>query len=221
MVWRSHWVFILCMSFLPWAGLWSSMGSFLLQFDPCLFYGSADTSTMPLHCFYHVVIWVVLTRPPLGLSYTFPLLSSRCPVLVLGLFSYYFGLPWPISSIWSFLGPLHFFGHPWPIPLLHSHGFLLNLSSFPGPITTSFTNSFPWAHLAHFCLLSISYDTHGLPLGSFALFVAFLLFYRPVDHYSCHSGLMVFLFFPCPFLYCWASSCYWAFLPKWASTNIN
>ena len=38
-------------------------------------------------------------------------------------------------------------------------------------------------------------------------------------HYFCHSRLIVFLnlltlFFP----YFWASSCYWAPLPKWAST---
>ena len=139
----------------------------------------------------------MLTGPPLGLSYTFPLLNSHCPVLLLGSFSYYFGLLWPISSIWGFLGPLHFFGHPWPIPLLHSYGLPLNLSGFPDPITIPFTNSLPWAPSTHFCLLSISYDTHGLPLGLFALFVAFLPFYRPVNHYSCYSGLMVFLFFPC------------------------
>ena len=73
----------------------------------------------------------MLTGPPLGLSYTFPLLNSHCPVLLLGSFSYYFGLLWPISSIWGFLSPLHFFGHPWLIPLLHSYGLPLNLSGFP------------------------------------------------------------------------------------------
>ena len=41
------------------------------------------------------------------------------------------------------LSSLHFFRHPWPIPLLHSHGFLLNLSVFPGPITIPFANFIP------------------------------------------------------------------------------
>ena len=36
------------------------------------------------------------------------------------------------------LSPLHSFGHPWSIPFLQSHGLLLNLSSFPSPITVSF-----------------------------------------------------------------------------------
>ena len=71
------------------------------------------------------------------------------------------------------------------------------LPLLPCTITIPFTNSLPRAPSAHFCLLAISYDTHGLPLGLFALFVDFLLFYRPMNHYSYHSGLMVFLFFPC------------------------
>lgn len=129
----------------------------------------------------------------------FSFISSCCPRLLLGLFSYYFRLPYPILSLQGFLGPLNFFGHPWPISLLHSHRLLLNLSGFPGPITITFTNSFPWAPSAHFCLLSIFYDTHGLLTPSsgrtwspFAFFLVFLLFYRPMDHYSYHSSLMVF-----------------------------
>ena len=90
-----------------------------------------------------------------------------------------------------------------------------------------FTNSFLWAPPAHFCLLSISYNSHGFSTSFSGLSWArllslwhffFLLLYRPVNHYSCHSGLMVFLtllaLLPSPFSYCWAYSCYWAFSAK-------
>ena len=53
---------------------------FLLQSSPCLLCGLADTSATPPHSL---------------------LLSSCSPVLLLGLFSYYFGLPWPILFLWA------------------------------------------------------------------------------------------------------------------------
>ena len=81
------------------------------------------------------------------------------------------------------LGPLHFLGHPWSIPLLHSHGLLLNLFGFPGPITIPFTNSFLWASSAHFCLLSIPYDNHGLTTFFFGLPWAHLLSLEPFYYF--------------------------------------
>ena len=148
-------------------------------------------------------------------------LSLHYPVFLLGQFSYHLGLPRPILFLWAssarfiplgFLGPSHSF-------LLLTIPLLLSLLAFE-PI--SFTNSFLWASLAHLHLLSTSDDSHGLttsffgdPLGPFAFFGALYLFCRPVYHYSCHSGLMVFLtlliLLSSPLLYCWASSCYWAF----------
>ena len=118
-----------------------------------------------------------------------------------------FGLPWPNYHIIYFWGLLAF-------------------------ALTRFTNSFFWAPSAHLCLLSTSYDSHelttsfsGLPWARFLSLGPFLLLYRLVDHYFCHLGLMVFLtllvLLHSPLLYCWASSCYWALLPKWASTNMH
>ena len=67
----------------------------------------------------------------------------------------------------------------------------------------------------------------GASLGSFDFIRALLLFCGPMYRYSCHLGLMIFLtlliLLFSPLLYCWASSCPWAFffLPKWASTKIK
>ena len=102
----------------------------------------------------------------------------------------------------------------------------------------SFTNFFLWAPLAYLCLLSTSYDSHelitsffGAPLGSFAFFWAFLLFCRPIDHYSYHSGLIVsslillililliLLSLPIFILLGFFLSLGFFFLPKWASTT--
>ena len=145
------------------------------------------------------------------------------------------GLPWPILSFWASsahsnsLFPWTFaksFGLPrqpkLPYPLL------LGFMGFPSAPYS--LNSLLQASLAHSRLLSISYDVHGFtssffwtPLGPLAFFEAHLLLSRPMIHYSCYSGLMVFFsiyqFFFLP--YCWASSCYWASLPKWASTLKN
>ena len=79
----------------------------------------------------------MLTRPPLGLLYTFLLLSSSSPVLSLGLYSRCFGLPWPISLLWGFLGPFYSFGHPRPV-------------SFPQASPTHSNLSFLWAFVKSF-----------------------------------------------------------------------
>ena len=74
------------------------------------------------------------------------------------------------------------------------------LSWFMGfPSTPYSLNSLLHAFLAHSCLLSFSYNAHVFttsflwtPLGPLAFFEAHLLFSRPMIHYSCHSGIMVF-----------------------------
>ena len=82
----------------------------------------------------------------------------------------------------------------------------------------------PAAAHSHF---STSYTSHGLlflsfraPLSPFTSSRPICLSHGHVIHYSRRLGIMSFLlnlltlFFP----YCWASSCYWAPLPKWVST---
>ena len=88
---------------------WVLLGhrSFLLQSSLCLLCGLADTSTMPSHCLCHVAFWFMLTGPPLGLSRTFPFTQWSCsPVLLLGLFSYFLGLSWPILFLLASLAHL-------------------------------------------------------------------------------------------------------------------
>lgn len=157
---------------------------------------------------------------------------------LLGLFSYHLRLPRPILFLWASLARFI----PWGI-LGPSHSFLL--LTFPWAFAKSFRLSWPNYHIlyfwvywplnqphllipffgappAHLCLLSTSYDSHKLttsffeaPLGSFAFFGVLLLFCGPMNHYSCHLGLIVFLtlliLLSSPLLYCWASSCHWAF----------
>ena len=130
---------------------------------------------------------------------------------------YIFTFPWAFAKS---------FGLPWPnYHILYFWGLLAFAP-------TRFTNSFFWAPLAHLCLLSTSYDSHELTTSFFGLPCArllslghFLLLFRLVNHYFCHFVLMVFLtllvLLPSPLLYCWASSCYWALLPKWASTYMH
>ena len=97
--------------------------SFLLQSSPCLLCGLANTFAMSRRYFCHVIIWLMLAVPLLGLLYSFLLLSSNSPVLSLSMYSHCFGLFWRISSLWGFLGPFYSFGQ----------GFLLSLLNLPGP----------------------------------------------------------------------------------------
>jgi len=119
--------------------------------------------------------------------------------------------------------------------LFHSYRLLLNPFGFPSPITkslplglftfepTSFTNSFLWASPSNFYFLSISYNSHGLTtsffwgfLGPFAFSQATYYFGGPVDHYSCHSGPIVFilLFSFSIFFILLGFFCYWTLLSK-------
>ena len=110
---------------------------------------------MSPHCFYHVIILLVLAGPLLGLPYTFLLVSSRSPILLLCLFSYYFEVSFAYFIPMDILDLLHSFRHSQPIPILHAHGLLLNLSSFPSPITIPFTFGVYWPfYQPHLLILS-------------------------------------------------------------------
>ena len=86
---------------------------------------------MPPHYLHHVAFWFVLTRPPLGLSRTFPLLLSSCS-------QYYY---WACSyTILGFLGLFYSFGHPRPV-------------SFPRASLVHSNLSFPWVFAKSFGLL--------------------------------------------------------------------
>ena len=143
-----------------------------------------------------------------------------------------YGLPWPISSTLVILGPFPFLGRPQPILILHSHGLLLTLLGFPDPITISFTFG---VHGLSINPLLTYFITLGLPRSilAFILTMGLLLlslgYFRPAcflqgpfiilwafDPSFLPFGLNGFslnlLTLFCP--YCWASFCYWAFLPK-------
>ena len=120
----------------------------------------------------------------------------------------------PFIFFLGILGLIAFLGHPQPFFLiLHSHGFLLTLLGFPGPITLSFilgahelfdqpltfftyiTSSLLWpilTFLHHILLMGLLLLSLWAPLGPFASSRPICLFYRPMIHYSCHLGLMIF-----------------------------
>ena len=147
--------------------------SAMLSFDFCLLglfwaYCTLSFGSVPIAQYYHwtwthVVLGFLGPFHPFGAS-----LVHFIPLGILGLF--------------------HFLGHPWSILILHSHRLLLNLLGFFGPnfhilyflgllafLPTPFTNSFLWAPLAHFYLLSIFHNSHrfttffGLPWACFLL----------------------------------------------------
>ena len=99
MAWMSHWVFILYILLLPWAGLCSSMG--LSFFNPAHAFFVGRLILLP--CCSVASAMLSFNLCLLGLLWAchilFPLLSSHCLVLLLGLFSYYLRLPWPILSL--------------------------------------------------------------------------------------------------------------------------
>ena len=161
---------------------------------------------MPPRCSSHVIIWLVLVGPLLGLLYSFLLLNSSSPVLSLGLYLCYFGLPWPISSLSSSFGPFFFFGHPQPISfpwasLAHSNSsfswafakyFGLPRPKLPYPLLLGLLgfstnpylfNSFIWIPSAHSCLLSISHNAHGFTTSLFGFLWIHLLSLRPFCYF--------------------------------------
>jgi len=126
--------------------------------------------------------------------------------------------------------------------LFYSHGFLLNPLGFLDLITISlplitlqaywplcqpyeFTNSFLGLPRPIYFFFT-SYYSHGfttlfleLPRPIFFFFATYY-FCGPTNHYSCHSGLLVFtLLFSLPiFSILLGFFCHWAFCQKWALT---
>ena len=166
---------------------------------------------MPPHCSYHVIIWLVLAGPPLGLLYAFLLLNSSSPELLLGLYSCCFGLPWPISSPSSSLGPFYSFGHPRPISfpwasLAHSNlsflwafakSFGFPRPKLPYPLLSGLIgfstnpylfNSFLWVPSAHSCLLS--HNAHEFTTYFLRLLWARLLSLRPFCYFTGLSSII-------------------------------
>ena len=161
---------------------------------------------MPPRCSYHVIIWLVLAGSLLGLIYAFLLLNSSSPILSLDSYLCCFGLPWPISSLSSSLGPFYSFGHPQPVsfpwaspthsnpsfswafaksfwlpwPQLPYH-LLLGLMGFS--TNPYLLNSFFWAPSAHSCLLSISHNAHGFATSFFRLLWARLFSLKPFCYF--------------------------------------
>ena len=139
---------MLCYSFLT-SLAWISLQAFilyvlLLSQARFYFFMAGRLTLLPCHLVIPTMLLFDLCQLGLflGLLYAFLLLNSSSPVLSLGLYSCFFGLPWPISSLLSSLAHFillgipdlfHFLGHPWPIPILHSHGLLLSILSFPSP----------------------------------------------------------------------------------------
>ena len=114
-------------------------GIFLLLSIPYPFCRSVNTSTMSFCYSCRAIICLMLIRPLLGLLYAFLLLNSSSPASSLGWNSSCFGLPWPISSLPSFLGLFHSFRHPRPI-------------SFPWASLVYSNSSFPWVFAKFFGL---------------------------------------------------------------------
>ena len=188
---------------------------------------------------YCGVIWPVFAGPLLGLLHTFLSLDYSDPTLSLGLHSCYLGFLDLFYCLQASLA--HFFlpGHPQPILIPHSHGFFLTLLSFSSPITIFFT--FGVYRLSINPLLTYFITSSLLrPILAFILPMGLLLLsldsFRPACFFW--GPFIIFwaydpLFLPFGFngffpnlltlfcSYCWASSCYWAFLPKWASTLPN
>ena len=153
-------------------------GPFLPQFSPCfpllLVCGSASILATPLHCFCHAITWFVLVGSPLGYHVRFLYLVHVAQYFcwvnshtILGFLNpfYSFGHPRPTSFFWASL--VHsILKFPWaftkifglPRPNYHILYFWGLLAFAPTP----FTNSFLWAPPTYFCLLSISYNSHGL-----------------------------------------------------------
>ena len=167
-------------------------GHFLLQFSPCLLCGLANTFATQPHCLFHVAFWFVLARPLLGLLRTFPFYSVHvaqyycwaCSHTILGfLYLFYsFGYPWSASFLQASLthsNPSFSWGFAKSFGLFQPIYHILYFRGLLAFLPTLFTNSFLWAHLAYFCLLSISHNSHGFTTFLFGLLWACLLFLGP------------------------------------------
>ena len=143
--------------------------------------------------------------------------------------------------------PAHFIHRAFSAHLLilyifYSHGLLLNPLGFLSPTTTSLPFITFWIYWPLCQPYEFTYSLFGLPWPIYFFFtsyyshgfatsfiglprpICFLFatyyFYGLVDHYSCHSDLLVFaLLFSLPiFFILLGFFCHWAFCQKWAST---
>ena len=125
------------------------------------------------------------------------LLNSCNPVLLLGLFSYYFWLPWPVLFLWASLAHSNP-SFPWTFAksfgLPRPNYYILYFRGLLAFLPTPFTNSFLWPIFACIPFFIILMGLLLLSLGSLRLtcFLWGLLTILPMNHYSCHSGLMIF-----------------------------
>ena len=140
--------------------------------------------------------------------------ASQAYLLSLGFLGPFpnFALPWAFINFLGLLRPNYL------ILILGAHGLAIN------PLLSLF--SLLWACRSPFSLFHIIY----CPWFAFSLFPSS---FRPIYLFKTHLFIswacdplflpfelngfflnLLTLFFP----YCWASSCYWAHLPKWAST---
>ena len=180
---------------------------------------------LPLCYSCHGVTWLVLVGPPLGLLHVLFSIGFNDLIWSLDLYSYYFGLPWPITLLVSPFGP--FLSHWASLAYLLSLSILYTFSN--SAFSWAFTNSFELSWLNYLILhswvswafhqpldfllhyfkpavtysyFSTSHNAHGFTTSFSRLLQAHLLSSRPISllygpliHYSCHSGLMVFFFF--------------------------
>ena len=129
------------------------------------------------------------------------------PVLSLCLHSCYFGLSWPIPLLMGFLRP---FLPSWASSVHSNYTFTWAFANYFGLLRPNFQILYFWGswalyqpltYLLHYFWPSLAYSYFPYCpwvyyLFLWAPFLAFfethLLFFRPMIHYSCHSGFMVF-----------------------------
>ena len=214
-----------------------------LVLGPCLF----TLRLWPHWCSCHptalILLWYHLS---LCLVVTFGLIGwSICHVNFL-----YYSFFWSYSPTnpfrtLGFLGLFHSFGIAhFILPyFFHSHGCFAKSFGLPRPnyhILTfraywplsqphEFTNSFLWASPTHFLLsfhlLQFPWAYYFIPWASSTHLLSpwpLVIFCGPVDHYSCHSSLMVFilLFSFSIFFILLGFFCHWTLLSK-VSINIQ
>ena len=243
----SSWVFILCISFLLWAGHCLGVGfpSFNSAHVPFLSFvcGLAGAPSTPLHYSYYDII-----HPCLSCCYFWAcgLKHLPCQFLILFLLLVFtaqhscWASPFNISG---FLGPFHSLGI---LGLFHS--FLL--LSFLWAFAKSFELPWPnyhilclwvycpanqshlpipffgllWLVFAFFLFLTIPIGLllHSLGLPQFVCFLwGHLLFCGPMNHYSCHSTPMVFILLVSfsTFFILLGFFCHWALLSQKKSAS--
>ena len=182
-------LFFMGLLFQSLLSLGKSFSFFLQIHDPPRVAKKSFSSFGWWFCCCHPKASLLQTLPLLGLLYAFLLPNSSSPVLSLSLYSCYFGLPWPISSLLGSFVPFYSFGHPrlisslsgsfvpfgflrpicFPLGILGPFAFL-GLRPFP-----NFTS--PWAFIKFF----------GLPRPNYVI-------PHPWGSWACHQPFTFFVF---------------------------